>query len=311
MPVDLLTLPALGTLVSGADANTMVSIPFWLEALAIVVSAVSGVLAARERKLDLVGAVCLAVTCSLGGGLLRDMVLQVDDVYLLNQPMALPAAIVTAAVVFLIPSVIAKQDRLIAVLDIFAVGLYAATGADKALVYSFSPIICIMMGFFTGVGGGMLRDVFLGEVPQIFRPSNFYAMAAIGGAASYTLLAGAGVSHLFALVVCVAVTMLLRWVSLRYNITSPSEVDLARAGREALRQSPLARSAMGAQGHSDRRGDLADLRRGNLQRIARREQERRAQRVETLDASRDSLTPSSGGSPFEVHVVPDGEEERR
>ena len=110
-----------------------------IELIAIVVASVSGALTAREKKLDLVGAVCLAALCSLGGGLLRDMTLQVGDVYILNQPLAMPAAILTAAIVFIAPSVVAKQDRLIAVLDIFAVGLYAATGADKALVYGFNP----------------------------------------------------------------------------------------------------------------------------------------------------------------------------
>ncbi len=180
--------------VSGA-LEAPVTVPVWIELIAIVVASVSGALTAREKKLDLVGAVCLAALCSLGGGLLRDMTLQVGDVYILNQPLAMPAAILTAAIVFIAPSVVAKQDRLIAVLDIFAVGLYAATGADKALVYGFNPIICITMGFFTGVGGGMLRDVFLGEVPYIFQRSNLYALAAIAGAGVYVALAALGVSH--------------------------------------------------------------------------------------------------------------------
>ena len=212
--------------VSGA-LEAPVAVPVWIELIAIVVASVSGALTAREKKLDLVGAVCLAALCSLGGGLLRDMTLQVGDVYILNQPLAMPAAILTAAIVFIAPSVVAKQDRLIAVLDIFAVGLYAATGADKALVYGFDPIICITMGFFTGVGGGMLRDVFLGEVPYIFQRSNLYALAAIAGAGVYVALAALGVSHTAGVVVCVAVTMGLRWLSLRYNIMSPTEVDLS------------------------------------------------------------------------------------
>ena len=170
----------------------------------------------------------LAAICSLGGGLLRDMILQVGNVYILEQPLALPAAFITAAVVFVIPTVVAKQDRLIAVLDIFAVGLFAATGADKALVYGFDPLIGIIMGFFTGVGGGMLRDICLGQTPYIFQRSNFYAVAAIAGAATYTVVVGAGISHTLAVIACVAVTMGLRFLSLRFNIMSPTEVDLAR-----------------------------------------------------------------------------------
>ncbi len=215
------------TATSGIAADP-VSIPIWLELVAIVVSSISGVLTAREERLDLVGAVCLAVACALGGGLLRDMILQVGDVYILRQPAALPAALITAVVAFLIPSVLQKQDRAIAILDIFAVGLYAATGADKALVYGFNPLICITMGFFTGVGGGMLRDICLGTTPQIFQRSNFYAVCAIAGAGVYVAVVAAGAPHVAAVAACVAATMLLRWTSLRFGIMSPADVDLAQ-----------------------------------------------------------------------------------
>lgn len=214
--------------VAAGGASAPVAIPVWLELVAIVAASISGALTARERKLDPVGTVCLAVACSLGGGLLRDMILQVGSVYILEQDLALPGAVITAAVVFIIPSVIERQDRIIAIFDIFAVGLFAATGADKALVYGFNPMICIMMGFFTAVGGGMLRDVFLGQTPYIFQRSNFYALAAIAGAAAYTFIAMNGISHVFAVCVCVAVTMGLRFLSLHYDIVSPTEVDLAK-----------------------------------------------------------------------------------
>ena len=152
----------------------------------------------------------------------------------LEQVYALPTAIITAAVTFVVPALIEKQDRLIAVLDIFAVGLYAATGADKALVYDFEPLIGVMMGFLTGVGGGMLRDICLGRTPYIFQRSNFYAVAAIAGATAYVLLADAGVDKILAMVVCVSVTMGLRFISLRYNIMSPTEVDLSRVASHVV-----------------------------------------------------------------------------
>lgn len=228
MPVMTAMISASAFMASTAEASTPVAVPFWLELIAIVAASISGALMARDRKLDLVGAVCLSVTCSLGGGLLRDIILQIGDVYILTQPAALPAAVITAIVVFCIPSFVQKQDRLIAILDIFAVGLYAATGADKALVNGFNPMICITMGFFTAVGGGMLRDICLGQVPQIFQRSTFYALAAIGGATVYTFLASAGIAHVIAVVACVMVTMGLRFISLRYNIMSPTTLDIPR-----------------------------------------------------------------------------------
>ena len=187
-------------------SDAMVAIPFWLEMFAVVAASISGVLVAREHKLDLVGAVALAVVCGLGGGLLRDMTLQVGNVYIVDKP-----------------------EKLIPLLDIISVGIYAATGADKALVYGFAPAVCIMMGFFTAVGGGMLRDGFMGVVPGIFQRTNFYAIAAIAGSTSYVCLVMSGImSNVAALVVCVVVTMGLRWLSLRFDIKSPTEEDIAR-----------------------------------------------------------------------------------
>ena len=210
-------------------SDAMVAIPFWLEMFAVVAASISGVLVAREHKLDLVGAVALAVVCGLGGGLLRDMTLQVGNVYILNQPMALPLSIATAAIIYIFPAIVDKPEKLIPLLDIISVGIYAATGADKALVYGFAPAVCIMMGFFTAVGGGMLRDSFMGVVPGIFQRTNFYAIAAIAGSASYVCLVMSGVvSNITALIVCVAITMSLRWLSLRFDIKSPTEEDIAR-----------------------------------------------------------------------------------
>ena len=117
--------------VTSHASDAMVAIPFWLEMFAVVAASISGVLVAREHKLDLVGAVALAVVCGLGGGLLRDMTLQVGNVYILNQPMALPLSIATAAIIYIFPAIVDKPEKLIPLLDIISVGIYAATGADK------------------------------------------------------------------------------------------------------------------------------------------------------------------------------------
>ncbi len=212
--------------VTATASSQPASIPLWIELFVVVVSAGTGVLTARENKLDYVGALWLAVLLGLGGGLIRDVILQVGDVYILKQPLALPACLAAATVVFVFPAIIEKPDKFIAVLDIFSVGLYAAIGADKAYVYGFAPTVCIMMGFFTAVGGGMLRDICLARVPYIFQRSNLYAIAAIAGAIAYmTLIECLGMWNIAAATISVALTMLIRWWSIRYNIMSPTEFD--------------------------------------------------------------------------------------
>lgn len=208
-------------------ASESVAIPLAFELLAVVVAAATGALTARENKLDLVGAIGLAVLVSLGGGLIRDVILQEGNVYILRQPLALPVAIATAAAVFTFPVMIEKPDRLVAILDIFSVGLFAVMGADKTMLYGYPAITCVMMGFFTAVGGGLLRDVCLARVPYIFQRSNLYAIAAIAGALTYIVLVQClDIWNIAAAVISVAVTMAVRWWSIRYNIMSPTEVDL-------------------------------------------------------------------------------------
>ena len=208
-------------------ASESVAIPLAFELLAVVVAAATGALTARENKLDLVGAIGLAVLVSLGGGLIRDVILQEGNVYILHQPLALPVAVATATAVFTFPVMVEKPDRLVAVLDIFSVGLFAVMGADKTMLYGYPAITCVMMGFFTAVGGGLLRDVCLARVPYIFQRSNLYAIAAIAGASAYIVLVQClDIWNIAAAVISVAVTMAVRWWSIRYNIMSPTEVDL-------------------------------------------------------------------------------------
>lgn len=244
--VDHIMLAATQSATSLAPVTATVPIPIAFELLAVIVAAMSGVLAARENKLDLIGAIGMAVLCALGGGLIRDVILQEGDVYILQQPLAIPVTIAAAAATFVFPRIAEKPDRLIAVLDIFSVGLFAVMGADKTHSYGYPAITCVMMGFFTAVGGGMLRDICLARVPAIFKRGNLYAIAAIAGAVTYmVLLESLGIWNIAAAVVATAITMLVRWWSLRYNILSPTEVDLTRVKRavEPIRRvaRPIAR----------------------------------------------------------------------
>ncbi len=244
--VDHIMLAVTQSATSLAATSATVPIPIAFEMLAVIVAAMSGVLTAREHKLDLIGAIGMAVLCALGGGLIRDVILQEGNVYILQQPLAIPVTIAAAAATFVFPRIAEKPDRLIAVLDIFSVGLFAVMGADKTHAYGYPEITCVMMGFFTAVGGGMLRDICLARVPAIFKRGNLYAIAAIAGAVTYmVLLESVGMWNIAAAAIATAITMLVRWWSLRYNILSPTEVDLTRVKRavEPIRRvaRPIAR----------------------------------------------------------------------
>lgn len=263
-------------------ASESVAIPLAFELLAVVVAAATGALTARENKLDLVGAIGLAVLVSLGGGLIRDVILQEGNVYILRQPLALPVAIATAAAVFTFPVMVEKPDRLVAILDIFSVGLFAVMGADKTMLYGYPAITCVMMGFFTAVGGGLLRDVCLARVPYIFQRSNLYAIAAIAGALTYIVLVQClDIWNIAAAVISVAVTMVVRWWSIRYNIMSPTEVDLhklpepvKKVARPVVR--PVCKAAQHVSAKTSQAAEQARLRK--IERQHRRDRQRETHR---------------------------------
>lgn len=263
-------------------ASESVAIPLAFELLAVVVAAATGALTARENKLDLVGAIGLAVLVSLGGGLIRDVILQEGNVYILRQPLALPVAVATAAAVFTFPVMVEKPDRLVAVLDIFSVGLFAVMGADKTMLYGYPAITCVMMGFFTAVGGGLLRDVCLARVPYIFQRSNLYAIAAIAGALTYIILVQyLDIWNIAAAVTSVAVTMAVRWWSIRYNIMSPTEVDLhklpepvKKVARPVVR--PMRKAAQHVSSKTSQAAEQARLRK--IERQHKRDRQRETRR---------------------------------
>lgn len=204
-----------------------VSLPAWLDLAALIVGAISGVLVARERKLDLVGFVGLAMLCGLGGGLIRDMIMQVGDVYMLHSPYAIPAAVILGIIAYYFPQPFSRFPNLLEWSDILTVGLFALVGTDKAIVYGLLPCSAILMGTLTGIGGGMLRDVFLGDVPRIFRPSNYYALCAVAGSTVYyVMVMFVWLGKPWAAVLCVAATVGLRRWSLHYNVATQADIDL-------------------------------------------------------------------------------------
>lgn len=224
----------------GVDASA-VSIPAWLDLLAVVVGALSGILVAQDRKLDAVGHIGLALIGGLGGGLIRDLIMQVGDVYMLRSRYAIWSTVIVGILGFLFPGVLKRHPSLLEWSDIMQVGLFVAAGTDKAIVYSLAPEACVLMGILTGVGGGMIRDVFLGQVPRIFKRDNYYAICALAGAVTYYICVfNIHFYREWAAVFCVLVTIVLRRLSLRFNLLSPAEVDLtpkvADAGRSVYRR---------------------------------------------------------------------------
>ncbi len=216
-------------------------VPEWLDLAAVVVGALAGVLAAQERKLDLVGFVGLCLICALGGGLLRDCIMQTGSVYALSSHLAIPLCVLTALVGFVFPHTVKHFPNLYEWVDMVSVAFFVVAGTSKALSHELYAASVVLMGTITGVGGGMLRDVFLGEIPQVFRRSNLYALCAVAGSVAYYLcIKGFNANEYVAVAVTLVTVVLLRRVSLKLDIKSPADVDLApkvaNAGKRLTRE---------------------------------------------------------------------------
>lgn len=152
-----------------------------LDLLGIFVFAVSGALVAVRKDLDVFGVIVLAGTTGLGGGFLRDVLIDAAPPAALADWRYLVVPVAAGLFTFRFHPTVGRMERTVNVFDAFGLALFCVAGAVKALEYGLGPAPAALMGMVTGIGGGMLRDVLAGRVPVIFR-GELYAIPALAGA---------------------------------------------------------------------------------------------------------------------------------
>ena len=168
---------------------------YLVELAGVAVFAISGVLAAGRKGLDLLGVAVIAVVTAIGGGTLRDVLLDRHPIFWIAAPAYLWVILAaTVATLGYVRFWIASRRALL-IADALGLALFTIGGVEIAQQAGHPDVIAVLMGTITGVAGGVVRDVLLGEIPLIFRPGRLYATAAIVGAALYVLLRGRGVSQ--------------------------------------------------------------------------------------------------------------------
>lgn len=138
-----------------------------------------GGVVARRLRFDVVGFIVLAVLSGLGGGILRDTLIQAQTPIAFTDSWYLSIAIAAAVVAFLVELRSKWPNRFITVLDAAAVGCWSATGTIKALSFGLDWLPSVLLGCITAVGGGMVRDVCVGRTPQVFGGNGLYATGAL------------------------------------------------------------------------------------------------------------------------------------
>ncbi|RKW69414.1 trimeric intracellular cation channel family protein [Galactobacter caseinivorans] len=153
----------------------------------VIANAILGGVVARSLKLDAVGFVFLAIITALGGGLLRDTLLNVGQPVALTNPLYLVFALAGAAVAYFVPIRGRWTQRILTVADALSLGCWAATGTAKALSAGLTWLPAMLIGLVTAVGGGMIRDLLVGRIPAVFGGNTLYATGALIGAAEMTI----------------------------------------------------------------------------------------------------------------------------
>jgi uncharacterized membrane protein YeiH len=146
------------------------------------VFAISGATAGAARRLDLFGTLVLSFVAGNAGGITRDVLIGSVPPAALSDWRYLAVSILAGVITFYWSSAVANFSSPVLLFDAAGLALFAVSGAQKALAFGLNPVMAALLGMLTGIGGGMMRDVLLAEIPTVLR-ADIYAVAALAGAA--------------------------------------------------------------------------------------------------------------------------------
>ena len=185
------------------------------------VFALSGALVGVRHRLDLFGVVVLAFAAATAGGILRDLIIGAVPPPAIADPRYVVVPVVAGLLTFFWHPVVTRLQASVLVLDGAGLALFAVSGAIKALEFGLGPVAAVLLGGLTGIGGGVVRDVLVSEVPTVFR-AELYAVAALAGA---TVVVAGNLASLPAPAVAVAgalVCFTLRMIGVRRGWRLPT-----------------------------------------------------------------------------------------
>lgn len=156
-----------------------------LDLLGVFVFALSGGLTAVRKQFDVLGVIVLAVAAGLGGGVVRDVLLGAVPPVGISDWRLFAAACAAGVITFLFHPRVSRINGSVLVLDALGLGLFAIAGTLKALDLGATPLTAVVVGVLTAVGGGIIRDLLAGEVPQVLAHRELYAIPALLGSTAY------------------------------------------------------------------------------------------------------------------------------
>ena len=191
-----------------------------LDMASVFVFALTGGLAASRAQLDVIGFIFIACLTALGGGTVRDLLLDREILWIAS-PKFLGLASFAAVLVFFSAHLLESRIRTLTWFDAFALAVAVPAGVGAALASEASWPIVLVMGIATGCFGGLMRDVVCNEVPLVLKQGELYVTCCLAGAGAALMALAAGMPTGMALIICAGVTLLLRAGSLSFGWKLP------------------------------------------------------------------------------------------
>ena len=198
----------------------MTSLSQWLDFVGVASNAVAGALVAGRRQFDWLGVAVIAGVTAVGGGTVRDLLLD-RPVFWIANPAYLHATLAATVFTLLYARKRAIPERVLEAADALGLALFGIAGARIAQGLGHDGVIAVVMGVITGAFGGLLRDVLCNDIPMIFRQGQFYATAIIFGCSLYIGLAALAVDRDLAAGLGMLAILLLRGAAIIWNLRLP------------------------------------------------------------------------------------------
>jgi uncharacterized membrane protein YeiH len=207
-------------LAEGKNANSL-NLEYAIELLGTAVFAISGALAVRNMQVDWLGAAFTGFVTAIGGGTLRDILLNAYPLVWISDGNVLWAVLVGLLLTFLFYTRLERLSKTLVLFDTIGIALFTILGTEKALSLDVSPFIAIIMGMFSATMGGVIRDTLTNRTPVIFR-KEIYASPCLFGAFFFVLLSFTSLPRDLSAVTGISLIVTLRLLAVRYGWTLPS-----------------------------------------------------------------------------------------
>ncbi len=223
----------------------VITVPSPLEAVSFVGGGISGALHARERSMDYLGVLLIAVATAVGGGAIRDTLLNTTPVFLENKYtlFTLDYGFIILAVLgglagYFLARLMTRLTTIIFVVDTLLIGAWVVIGVEKTIFTGLGPLTAIFVGTTTAVGGGLLRDVLCREIPSALMPGKWVGSSALVASIVFVSFyypldnfLATGKATNVAAAAAIITASLLRGLSHRYNWQTPTAVDMSNSFR--------------------------------------------------------------------------------